>query len=475
MRVAVFANPTIGNIMGASDYVEFREACQFIVAKYPEAFFYFCLPMRVREKVVDVIERVHFVFYDDNGFLFYEGQAEAPSGFVEMFHSRIGKYPIDAVWTTRTTIGSSLGRRLQDYRMPDGAIPVVIEEYKPVDFDENAQTTTETDLVANTLAYLLGWPMFDTWSDYELALRAAKRFLTGTAVKKIMERSVVIYCGINFELIEKIVEDTTKNQKFTVLFGGRINTLKRTDLIFECADQFYKFGRDVRTVICTPSLPKPQATALETEFPQFEFNWSTPKTEFLKRAAKAHVFVNASTNEGFSVGVVEQLYLGLIGVMPARPWVKGLLMEHYEKYPFIWNDRAEMLAKLKWVYENYEEAKQALKPIQEMIKERYSRKEASHKTYDYIKACVETQDVGNLHRIGKETGKLMEKTLLLMPKVFSLPAFCTAMANRSEVIREKDFDNPYRGRPSKWMVYKFLQKLGCKDMVDGAIPWFMKK
>lgn len=474
MRIAVFANPTISNIMGASDYVEFREACEFIVEKYPEAFFYFCLPKRAQGKVTDVIDRVHFCYYDDNGFMFYDGQAEAQSGFVEMFHSRIGKYPIDAVWTTRTTMAASIGRRLQDHRLPDGAIPVIIEEYKPVDFSENAQTTTETDIVVNTLAYLLGWNMFDTHHDYDLALKAAGRYLTGASIGKIKERSTVIYCGINFEFIEKYIDDIKKNQKFTVLFGGRINALKRTDMVFDCIDNFYKFGRDVRGVICTPSVAKTTAQELIDRYPSFEFNWSVGKQEFLRRAAGCHAFVNASTNEGFSVGIVEQLYIGLVGIMPNRPWVKGLLMEHYDKYPFIFNDRAEMLAKLKWVYENYEEAKESLAPIQKMIGERYSRRIASEKTYDFMIECIEKQSGMNVKRIGRDTKKLMEKTLLLMPPIFSLPQFCKNMADRSDVMKPADFDRPIRGRPSKWMVYKYLQVLGCKDMVDGAVPWFKK-
>lgn len=475
MRVAIFANPTISNIQGASDYVEFREACKYITRKYPDAFFYFCLPERARERMTDKLDRVIFLFYDDSNFLWYDGQASAPADFTEMFHTRIGRYPIDAVWTTRTTIGASLGRRLQDHRMPDGCVPVVIEEYKPVDFDENAQTTTETDVVANTLAYMLSWNMFDTHHDFDLAMRAAGRYLTATSAEKIAERSRVIYCGIDFEFIEKCTRETKKNELFTVLFGGRINALKRTDMVFECIDHFYTYGRNVRAVICTPSLPKSQSIQLTAEFPQFEFQWSCPKSEFLQRASSAHAFVNASTNEGFSVGIVEQLYLGLVGVMPDRPWVRGLLMEHFDKYPFIFRDRAEMALKLKWIYENYDDAREALVPIQKMIKERYSREVASIKTWDFIAECVEKQKKGILKRVSRDTGQLFADALMLMPKVFSLDMFCKNVVERSEVMRWNDFENPGRGKPSKWMAYKWLTENGCEDRLDAPVPWFRRK
>lgn len=475
MRVAVFANPTIGNIMGASDYVEFREACQYIVAKYPDAFFYFCLPSRVKDKVTDKIERTHFMFYEQNGFLFYDGQADAPAGFVEMFHSRIGKFPIDAVWTTRTTAGATLGRRLQDHRTPDGSIPIIIEEFKPANLDEPAQTINESDLIVNSMSYLLSWNMFDTHHCHDLAIDTARRYLSGTALEEMEKRSAVIHCGVNFDYIEKFTKNQKKNHEFTVLFGGRINILKRTDLVFECIDEFQKFGRKVRGVICTPTLPKSQAVALEAEFPLFEFNWSVSKSEFLGRAATAHAFVNASTNEGFSVGIVEQLYLGLVGVLPARPWVRGLLMEHYDSYPFIFNDRTEMAAKLRWIHDNYAEAQEALRPIQAMIRERYSRKEASHKTWDFIVDVVEKQ-AGTVHeRIGGDTRKLFGATTLLMPPKFSLQQFCKAVADRSEVMRESDFDAPNRGRPSKWMAYKWLLASGFKDLLDSQQPWFERK
>lgn len=474
MRVAVFANPTIGNIMGASDYVEFREACEFIVDKYKDAYFHFCLPNRVRGQATDKIERVSFHFYDDSSMLFYEGQACAPASFIEMFHSRIGRYCIDGVWTTRTTVAATLGRQLQDFRAELYSIPIVIEEFKAIDFEEAQQHCSEADLASNCIAYLLGYPMFDTYHEKDTAMRACARYLSGYSLEIIEERSTVVHCGINFEYIEKYAKSARKNEYFSVLFGGRMNAAKKTDWIFDCVDWHMKAGSDMRFVICTPTVSQTKAEQFREAYPMFEFNFSVPKNEFLEKASCCHAFVNASPSEGFSVGVVEQLYIGLVGVLPDRAWVKGLLMEEFERYPFIYKDRADMFVKLKWVKENYEEAKKALIPIQEMIRKRYSRRESSHATWEYIKKACDENTHATLSRIGRQTVELVKETTMIMPRRFSLENFCKNIVERSRVLRMDDFDHPGRGKPSRLMIYKWLCHNGYRDMLDSPAPWFEK-
>lgn len=452
------------NVGGDSDYLTFRQFARDARDTFG-VYSYIVVPEHMAGKLPDE-EHLYHLF---TGYVgeFYDSQADVPPEFFRWFNPRLGEFQVDAVVTSRTGAAGYLQRILMEPR--GDTIPVVIEESIPADYSNPASTNTnETDLMNRSMSYAIAArSLFDTPLEREIALRAARRFLSGYSIELMEKKMTVNPCGIACDAIDQIVKGVEKNKKFTLFFGGRLNNLKRSDKMLEMYDEFFAGGRDVRVVISTP---KSGTSSFPLDWKkrckEIELLHDVKRENFLRIAAGSHVMANTSAAEGFSVGLMEQMYLGLVVLLPKLAWVKSLLLEKYDEYPFLYGDFTEAATILRWVYENFEEAQRRVSWVPIWIREKYDSKVVNQSTVKLLKEVSEEFRSDRLWSVGNR--QVMEQALAENKKKFlTVIELYAIMCSVSRTYREYDIDNPRRGKISRWSIYKFLQSKGFEDVKDG--------
>jgi len=482
VRVALIYNPTVSAVLGSSEYHTFKENASYVVKNDPDAYFYFCLPERSRVSGLPEIPRTEHVFYNDENQMWYDAQGAVPSSFIALFHGRTGKYPVDAIWTSRTTACATLGRQIQDFRAGNEQIPVFIEEFKTIGYEDMAeQRCDQEDFIGNTLAYCMGYTFFDSPYDTWVAENAAQHWLSGKGMEEFYKRSQKFYSGIDFPLLDRLTKDVKKRERFTIMVAGRLNGKKRPDFIFETLDLFYKLGNDVDIVVCTPTEPTSMGNLAEQHlkdtYPEIEIHYACKKHDYLRIAASCHAFMNASKSEGCGVGYQELIALGQVPLFPKLPWVRNLLFEYFDDFPLLYEGGSDAaVSKLNWIVNNYKACLELIEPIKEMFREKLDRERCIMQRWHFMKNMVETRsNKATLRMMSRGMEEVCRQAVNTLPKRFSLETMIRAACEASDILTEKAFEKPVRGRPSKYLLWKWLRENGYRDTVDSPAPWFERK
>ena len=147
-----------------------------------------------------------------------------------------------------------------------------------------------------------------------------------------------------------------KYDKFSIFWAGRMNTgSKRVEKVIEMCEKFFMLGNDVKSTFTCPSggsfwMPR------RKHHPSIEFRFKVGREDYLPEFGRHDVWLNASIYEGFSATVAEQLSSGIPGLLPREPWVRGMLADFYDEYPFLYDGVTEGLVLLDWIYNNKAEA-----------------------------------------------------------------------------------------------------------------------
>jgi hypothetical protein len=400
--------------------------------------------------------------------VWYDNEVTFQDHVLRSFNPRIGKYQIDCVTTSKTAAALQLQRLLYDHRCGEDMIPVFTHELKVVAEGFAHQTVNDLEVTSRLMSYWATYPIFDTELERGYAIKESMKYLQPMLAKKIMDKSKVFPCGLSCREIDAAVKDVPKHEKFTAFFGGRLNFgSKRAVVSLELMENFFAFGRDVKIIASTPS--STTAKAFAGKFSALELFDRVPTWEFWKKAAACHTFISFSRMEGFTVGVVEMLYMGLIGVLPNTHWVKGLLLDRFDDYPFKHRNETEALACLRYIYENLEEAKKKIAWVPDFIRERYDAWKVNQAEYKYMQSVVEGTRRNYLWSPGNVD--LMQQTSAAMPGAFTLDEFWAVMLEKSEAYRD---GTPVRGKLSKWAVRQWLMHNGYRDTYASAEPAFEK-
>lgn len=263
-----------------------------------------------------------------------------------------------------------------------------------------------------------------------------------------------------------------KNRRFTCFFGGRLNRgAKRADVMFREYDSFFRFGRDVDITVCSPKEEGWILDLVKQQYPEIQVLVQTPSDEFKQRAAKAHVFLNTSAHEGFSVGFTEMMYMtkyGTVLLAPRVPWVKGLFKEQFDKYPFLYENFDQAAAMLRWVHQNYEEAAAQAQYLGDWTREQYDAKRTNEEHWQHFKKITDQELNDKMIRglMSQSNTELLMESLERMPDVFSIPQLYQNMIDNSRAMKAE----PRRGQTTKWAVRRYLMNQGLAvDLHDSAV------
>lgn len=469
MRLVIVPIITFENIEGESEFVMFRQFARDVTRRF-DVFVYMVVPKTARSRIVSE-RRLWYVFEDETQ-NFFDTQASVPLSLPELFNPRKGKYVVDAVLTSRTNAAAYMSRLLWDAR--GDRVPVFIDESMAADFESLVSPVTDdVDLMNRSMGYACAaGNFFDTDLERENALRAARRYMTGSMYRKIEEKSFVIPCGVSIEKLEKAKERVIKSDRFTIGFGGRFNEMKRIDHLVEILSDFYKGGRNARIVLSSPKSEQGFEGILRKQYPELEVFTDVPSHEFVRMAAGWDIMLNTSKIEGFSVGFTEQLYLVPVVIMPKLRWVRDILKEHFDTYPFLYSNFTEAAAMLRWCFDNYEEAKKKCEHIKPWIAKTYDSRIMNERMYEVMRKKAMEEFSSPLFTEGNR--EVLEKAFLELPGEFGLGDMLKGIVRWSSAYRLEDFKNPRLGKLSQRLVYKWLLSKGVKDDCEGVEPRFRK-
>jgi len=484
MRIAVIPFQSITNTKSSTDMNAFLNWIRVLNESHDDLYWYVLAPPRWLDSSLPEVERVSFLPSETGrDFDFYEAMISVGPETIEYFSPLRGTIPIDLFWTNKSSAAAMLAKAAS---IPSKgcAIPVVVNEFKAMDHRLTSDAVYDEEMVMRCLGYSLGYGCFGTEVERDIAVGSCRRYLSSFSLSRMMSRSNVFRWGVDIERLDRLLAETPLRERFTLFYGGRLNNAsKNVAAMFEVYKKFWE-AHDIEVLVTSPtSWRRVYKYAKRNKYATF-IGECSPE-EYMRLMASSHVIFRPSMHEGYTPGAVEMMYMKPT-VLPERYWVRGLLGEMYDKYPFLYTDLKEAYAEIRWIYENYDDAVGKMEPIREFIRENDDVEVCAENWLSKMRGIVEeTFVLVKKKEAGARTGvrnksmpALMRQVLADMPRVFKFSDFCSTLSERSDVQKW----TPERGLivdPSRkvgwsnWHAYKWLC-MHARDLCDGPEPRFEK-
>lgn len=475
MRIVL--EPLIGssNLFGESDFL--RHVTLARHASRLGHYTWFLVPdvgeiAQEMKEELEKIPNVNPLLVDTFKAAFYYNEGTTISNFGRMFNANFGEYPIDAVITSKSAVAAYEHRMLKDLRIED-LIPVIVlepESYYPVFASDMLQSVVKH----RVYGYAVGHTIFSTPFEQTLAIRMARKYLSFTSIKEILDwRSTIISTGINCDEIDEIIKDVKKHDKMTLFFGGRMNLSKKIEILLTEFEHLFSFAREVDFKMTTPSSP---VTSLEFgKYKDFiDLKVGVRRTEFLRESAKAHILFYPSPHEGFPAGVWEQIYVGLIPVVRNCDWVRS---QFTKDYPYAWDSVMEAKAMVRYIIDNYEKAYEETQPLRDLVREKYDANKTNPEILDFTnKVRKERSDHRLFKMAGRGNREMIRDAIDLMGKdEFTFEELTLAINKISPGYGLNKRQAQRVGRMGRTMLYQAMIGMGWRDKCDGPYPVFYKE
>lgn len=268
-----------------------------------------------------------------------------------LFNPIDGKYQVDAAITSKTVLAPSLKRLL----MYDGGLSVPVNVLEPwISAGLSSSPSIETRLRA--LAYTECPTFFPTQREKDMAFDFSSGYLSSSALAEFNSNAVVRSQGLPAKRVRDHERSVEKFDKFTFVFSARFNANKQWDKVLEVYEDIFRMGRDVQIkAVGTTSMP----SDISKRFSKVEFIPSQSYEDYVDLISRSHVAVSMSIDEGFSCGWSENICTGNPVLLPKKSWAAGLVED--KEYPFFYRNSAELIALLKWIYDNYDESRDKMR------------------------------------------------------------------------------------------------------------------
>jgi hypothetical protein len=239
-------------------------------------------------------------------------------------------------------------------RTPAAGRPVLVNWDLLVRDDGSGEMTTdEVELMQQAAGcWAADLNVFESPIARKMALSVARKHLSPSAVRKVVDSSLDVAQGIDVASLDEAIRTVPRREKFTVYYGGRFSTSKRVNDLAEVIDAFYRFGRDVQFVVTTGSLDGNKRAKFEARFPQVELHVGLSQEDAWRVMASCHASICFSTHELFGMAFWEQIAAGLDVVMQAAKWNADLLPPDY---PWVCRGPLEAGAMLRQIHETWQE------------------------------------------------------------------------------------------------------------------------
>lgn len=470
MRFAILPLiPTARHVLSESDFLVYSHLLDQ-ADRMKRGYFLYCLTEK-QKPFVGIRNRnnVTYVFNQESDEFYYQ-QSSVPHNFIDLFNPLLGAHYIDMVITSRSGAAAMMSKLLWDKRVSEPEIGIAIIEPKVITDESTHNALCFQDLLLRATGYAASCNLFSTERERRLAEKLCKEFLSPALVHRAMENSHVVSLPIRCDEIHRVVESQPKAEKFTMFFGGRLTANKQWQKVLADYEKFFSSGRGVDLIVCAP-LGSTSLFKAERWGTWGEINLGLPRDTYLKKLASCHVSMSNSIEEGFTVGIIEQIYSGLVVILPRKDWVEGLLGGAYDDYPFLYDgSHTAAYAMLKAVFENYPEARAKMEPTRKYIRENYDTVVVSQRTFDIMESYVQ-----NLRKRVKRSESegfrtLVDRVIEIMPKEIGFTEFVEKIKQYTAGDVSGAERNYRSGFPSRWQMYQYLIQRGYVDSYQFQNP-----
>jgi hypothetical protein len=464
--------PNIGlsTLHADSDYYDFVKFVSVANKFYKDMFFYFVVPERHADNV-DKMEHTKVVGIPE-AHDFTTNELITSQEFALNFHLRGGRIMTDAMYTSRFHVGMWWKNAILDNKR-DYWLPVIFRQ--PVLYPDQPGIHMYEAVYA--MATIVCQTIIDGQESYNEALGRVKKYLSPAMVEVFEQQTLVSTVGLDIEYFDMLVKKNRKYEKFTLFYGTRFNTVKRVEKVYELYDKFYSSGREIDIIMTTPnpelSLQKKKFTKQFLRGCMRLFYTSCGRYKYFEEASKCHAFLVTSDGENAPNFFVEQIYLGLIGVLPDKPYVWEMLPKDY---PFVYRSMDEAYMWLAKIQEDYAWARARLEPYRKHIRDTYQKDMTFKANVDFLREAVHGQWAQNITETpNRAIDELVQETLLEFDEQFTFDAFVQILNKR--IFQKVKFSRPdqiQNRQATPYDIRMSLFKAGYEDVSDSVTPVFRK-
>ncbi len=369
MRVLLY--PTyefMGFVEADSSFILMRAMYRFL-NEQPDCFPYWVVPEgygKYQEEKGLVIETNVKKNRDLNEVLPYEA--------MQLFNPIDGKYPIDAVITNNAGKATEILNYFSLLKQKRVDIPVYIWDFSTKFHGSDCELSNidPVNLAHHAMAYCMSAGNF-FFSDFSRrkARENALLYCSPSMVKQFDDHSHVFPVAFDSTELKHYVSPV-KEDKMSFYFGGRFTASKGGEVIAKHYDYLYQFGRDIRIKITTPSKSNRRLQKFLSEQGQeMEIYYGLSQPEAWRVMSSCHISIYHQSLKMFPAAPWEQLYGGLVVMFRDYGHEKDILPPDY---PFLYKDRVDAAAMVRWIMENYEEAKSMIEYVKPWIEEHVDRR-----------------------------------------------------------------------------------------------------
>ena len=465
MRIVILPNVGLSTLHADSDYYDFVKFIGVAAKFYSDMYFYLVLPDRHVEAADNLPRTTVMGIPEGNDFMTNEHITSQE--FARQFHLRGGKIMTDCMVTSRHHVGMWWKNAILDQKRHND-YPVVFRQ--PVLYP-NFEGPLNPYEMTYAMATVVCHSIIDGQESYNEALARNRKYLSPAMVKHFEDQTMVSTVGLEIDYLNMLNQKNRKYDKFTLFYGTRFNVTKRVEKVYELYDKFYASGRPIDIVITTPnpdlSLAKKAFTKEYLTGCIRLFYSSCGRMKYFEEASKCHAFLVTSDGENAPNFFVEQIFLGLIGVLPDKPYVWEMLPRDY---PFIYRSMDEAYMWLAKIQENYAWARQLLEPYREYIAENYEKDMTTRAKVDY-----EYFDFALRKCPNNAVRDVVAETLLEFDQDFTFSAFMQVLNKRMfQPVKFARPDQIQNRQATPLDIRLMLLALACEDTCNGPDPVFHK-
>ena len=333
-------------------------------------------------------------------------------------------------------------------------------------FFEIFENLDEEDEILCANGFLTGRTFFQSPQHRARARRMVAKYLNPSCLKKFDEKTSVIPMGIDCDEIDEIRKTRQTGDKIVLNYSGKMYNFVNYEESFKIMDNIFRARNNVKVQVVTPSL---SIKHLEPQYSHFEIHYGQNREMFLEKIKNAHIFINNSLWQDFSMTTVEQAYMGLIPILPNTDWAKYIVGE---KYPYLFNNVIEAQNYMLMCVDSYEEDYNEIVPeLRERIKQMFDSKGIAELLYREMQQAV--KDEMEKFEFTATNYDFLKRILEVVPERFTMEHVFNGFQHLSDYnldIREDKGTNS----TSKLLFYRMLKMMGCEDTYESEQPIFIK-
>ena len=226
-----------------------------------------------------------------------------------------------------------------------------LEEMPMFNFRDTVPWHDEMDLVSLAAYESAGAILVNNLWTKHMVGQTARQWLAPSRVLQIQKQ---MYEAVPVKLERLNIPDKAKpvTDTFNVVFAGRMTGTRNFKEVAEVFRKHYSYpigtSPDLRFIVTTNSQAQGASNAGEIDFMEIQRNNRDEFHDLLQLTA--HVIVNLSTVEDFSLSTYEPLLFGVPVIVPDKPWTSFL----GDDYPFRSKGIVDAYAMVKLFAEDYE-------------------------------------------------------------------------------------------------------------------------